>query len=298
MGIRIICVDRPGMGGATRVPLKIRMEVWLEIVPVLLQKAGVQHVHIITHSAGTMYSMNTLYHLRDYLYPQTPYIAFLGPWVYQSHSKMTLWNTASKIPASIIGHWNDVNKFINTRVMPSIGWSGGVLSSITNLFRAEPGGAKDSGATDAAERYGVDAEVAKHISKLVTKFFLAEDTSAANEEALLCLKKHGPGCWGICEDYEEYVRLLIKAEKDRRPAARAKKLRVEVYFAESDLMIGDAGDKGQTYFDNCWKQAEGLSDVIDYESQVLPETNHETVLADFKKGALKRIFESIMGLHQ
>lgn len=59
-------------------PLKIRMKVWLEIVPALLRKLGVMHVSLFSHSAGTMYALNTLVHLRSILDPKVPYIGFLG----------------------------------------------------------------------------------------------------------------------------------------------------------------------------------------------------------------------------
>ncbi len=58
--------------------IDIRMRVWLEIVPVVLQRLDVQHVALVTHSAGTMYTLNTLFHHRSLLGPRAPYVAFLG----------------------------------------------------------------------------------------------------------------------------------------------------------------------------------------------------------------------------
>lgn len=69
---------RPGMGGSTSVPLKVRVQVWLETVPALLEKVEVEHVSIVSHSAGTMYALNTLYHLREILDPNAPYIGLVG----------------------------------------------------------------------------------------------------------------------------------------------------------------------------------------------------------------------------
>lgn len=76
-GVRVICVDRPGMGGSTRIPLKLRIRVWLETVPALLERLQVQHVSLMSHSAGTLYALNTLHHLPHILDPKAPYIAFL-----------------------------------------------------------------------------------------------------------------------------------------------------------------------------------------------------------------------------
>lgn len=55
-----------------------RMRVWLETVPALLQRLDVKHVSMVTHSAGTVYTLNTLFHHRSLLDPKAPYVAFLG----------------------------------------------------------------------------------------------------------------------------------------------------------------------------------------------------------------------------
>ena len=69
---------RAAMGGSTAVAINIRMKVWLETVPVLLQKLDVKHVSLMTHSAGTVYTLNTLLHHRALLDPRVPSLAFLG----------------------------------------------------------------------------------------------------------------------------------------------------------------------------------------------------------------------------
>jgi pimeloyl-ACP methyl ester carboxylesterase len=66
------------MGGSTRVELNIRMPVWLETVPALLKKVNVEHVSIVTHSAGGVYTLNTLAKHRSILDPKAPYVALLG----------------------------------------------------------------------------------------------------------------------------------------------------------------------------------------------------------------------------
>lgn len=58
--------------------VSIRVRIWIETVPALLQKLDVKHVALITHSAGAVYLLNTLYQLRDILVPEAPYAAILG----------------------------------------------------------------------------------------------------------------------------------------------------------------------------------------------------------------------------
>lgn len=66
------------MGKTTDVPLAQRVSVWVEIVPLFLAHLGIQHVDLASHSAGTMYLMNTLYSCREILDPQSPRVTFLG----------------------------------------------------------------------------------------------------------------------------------------------------------------------------------------------------------------------------
>lgn len=69
---------RPGLGGSTRVDVPLRIPVWLETVPVLMELLGVKHVALVSHSCGSLYLLNTLYHLRHILSPTKPYVALMG----------------------------------------------------------------------------------------------------------------------------------------------------------------------------------------------------------------------------
>lgn len=66
------------MGNSTDVPLAQRISTWIETVPRLLAHVGIQHVSLASHSAGTMYLLNTLYYYRDILYPEKPMVTLLG----------------------------------------------------------------------------------------------------------------------------------------------------------------------------------------------------------------------------
>ncbi|KAK3701694.1 hypothetical protein LTR37_015347 [Vermiconidia calcicola] len=272
------------MGGSTPVALSLRVQVWLETVPALLRKLNVEHVSLMSHSAGTIYCLNTLYHLRDILDPMKPYVAMIGPWVHYEHSNATLMNLASKVPNGMLDSWNGLNKVINERVVPSVLWSGGMFSAVAGLFQS----GEDGDRAPPGEKYGTSDETAKAIEALMSKYFFAEGTTAGNEDAKLCLKKDPSASWGVCEDYEEYVRNLVEQESGRAQDGDAK-LNVHVFFAESDMMIGMAGER---YFERCWRQA-GVSDHIEYESTKLPGTDHDSALIDHRKGALKSILEAV-----
>lgn len=64
------------------------------------------------------------------------------------------------------------------------------------------------------------------------------------------------------------------------------RLKIEAWFAGSDVMIGKGG---REFFERCW-EGEGVRGVVDFSSEVCPEADHDSVLVDFKKGALERVF--------
>lgn len=64
-GVRLLVVDRPGMGGSTNVAPEKRVKAWAELFPLLLAELGIQKVTLASHSAGTMYLMNSWDKCRD-----------------------------------------------------------------------------------------------------------------------------------------------------------------------------------------------------------------------------------------
>lgn len=47
-------------------------------MPFLLAHLDIKHVALVSHSAGTIYLLNTLHHHRDILHPDQPFVALLG----------------------------------------------------------------------------------------------------------------------------------------------------------------------------------------------------------------------------
>jgi hypothetical protein len=272
------------------------MKVWLETVPALLRKTNVEHVSLVTHSAGGVYTLNTLAELRSILDPKVPFVGLLAPWVPVTQSNATLMNYASKLPANVIDYLSPLQGFIVSKIAPTLSISSGLFSSTAALVG---GGPKDTDSPiqagspeDAAEKYGVDIETAKIMRSLAVKFNLAEDTTGANEEAKLCLMKGGKADWGALADYEACVQSIADREKERAQAGEVK-LRMEAAFASSDVIIGKGG---QEYFEKCWRR-EGIADGVDFASRTCEGVDHDGVLVDFHKGALKGFFESVAKRH-
>jgi hypothetical protein len=195
---------------------------------------------------------------------------------------------ASKIPSPVIDYLSGLQGFVMSKVAPTLSFSGGLISSSAALLgsKPDPNAETQVGSDeDAASKYGVDVEAAKLIGSHAVKSLLAEDTTAGNEEAKLCLMKGGKADWGVLADYEACVRSIADYEGD----GVAAKLRVEAAFAASDLLIGKGG---QEYFEKCWRQ-EGVAGKVDFQSRTCEGTDHDSVLVDFRRGALKNVFRTI-----
>ncbi|KAK6379877.1 hypothetical protein LTS17_005951 [Exophiala oligosperma] len=298
-GVRVIFVDRPGFGGSTPVTLDIRVAVWLETVPVLLHQLGVEHVSIVTHSAGTIYTLNTLIRYRDILDPKMPYVAFMAPFVPKAYSGATVPSLASKLPTNALDTWAGINSFVNNKIMPSVSWSGGLISPLSNVFSSSAGtevpGAEASNSTTLVEQYGFDKDTAKVIQKFATKWQFAEPNEGGNEEAKLCLQKCDDAAWVEAADYSGCIRKIADNEgalSGSKNALGVAKLKVDSFFAGSDMMIAK---RGQAYFEQCW-QGDEVSGKVDFVTSTYPEANHDSLLVDYKKGALKDVFERVARL--
>ena len=209
-------------------------------------------------------------------------------------SDATLPTLLSKLPTGMMDSWADLNIFVNNKVMPSASWSGGLLSSAGSLFSSSAStdlpGTEVSTATTPAERYGVDEETAKAIAKLSMKYKFAEDTNGANDEAKLCLRKCEDADWGEAQDYAACIMSIAQNERtlQLQNPGRAK-LKVEAFFSGSDIMIGK---RGQEYFEQCWQQDE-FKKSLDFATKTYPKANHDSLIMDYKKGALRDVFEKV-----
>ncbi|KAF7554440.1 hypothetical protein G7Z17_g2907 [Cylindrodendrum hubeiense] len=262
LGVRVLVVDRPGMGKSTDVPLPQRVPIWVELVPQLLEHLGIKHVALVSHSAGTMYLLNTLYRCRDILHPDRPSITLLA-----------------------FSIWHLIPKFFLLKAGPAFASSGAIMNKVTNVVSPSvTDGGQDNSELEKNRRkmeetYGVPRELQIEIDNLVFKSMFEENTVGANSEALQCLKKGGSS-WEKCEDYGIFVRELAEREKIRRGAEESAegsaKLKVRTYFAETDAMIGK---KGQAYMEECWKGKDGeFQDTLDYETSTVLGTDHDTLM--------------------
>ncbi|CAI7596061.1 unnamed protein product [Penicillium bialowiezense] len=274
IGVRILVVDRPGMGNTTDVPLAQRVPVWVEIVPKILAHLGIQHVALASHSAGTFYLLNTLYSCREILDPRNPTVTLLAPFVDPAHSGMKSLKAAQYIPTSAFKLWNHIPRLFLAQDGSATATSGEMVAKFSAMFSSGAQSEQDKNRRYIEEHYGLSVDQQNEIDSVMMQFMFKENTVGANSEALQCLRKQ-PNTWGRCEDYEVYVRELVEQEGERERTG--KPLKVKVFFAEEDSMIGK---KGPVYFDKCWHQAGTGSPegVLVFESTTASGTDHDSLV--------------------
>lgn len=193
---------------------------------------------------------------------------------------------ASGLPEGMVGAFDKVAGFFNRNLAPVTGFSGAASDAISGLIPSLQG-------KSLYIAPGVDVKLAEFEEKLwgplIAKVY-SENTQGLGQDAVLLLKRQGhDDFWGEWRDYDKYVPLL--AEKERSLRSGDVKLRVDVFFSESDSMIGTGN--GPKWFDHCWRE-EQRGGGIDYTSCVIPKAEHDTIVS-LRFGIHERIFREIAG---
>ncbi|MCJ1308934.1 hypothetical protein MMC25_002589 [Agyrium rufum] len=286
--LRLICLDKPGLGGTGSVPLQYRIQNWLDIVPALLKHLSVPHVVFLSHSNGAIYQMNALLTLKNLLHPERPQAIFLAPWSHPNHSSTMRY--LNFIPNALISSWDQVARNVIPVINQSIGVSKGVVRKVYPVKKGEDGEEK------IPEMPGIDDDMKRIImkcSKSPLPYMFVEATSGGSEEAMLCMKRgiEGREKWGLFEDYDEAVRKLVEQEKAARREGENNeshaKLEVRACYGSSDAMIGKTGAE---WFEHCWQQ-DGRESVVDFRSEYW-DCGHDNVL-DSEKGYMHQMFGDI-----
>jgi hypothetical protein len=225
------------------------------------------------------------------LSPTHPQLTLISPWVHQSHSSVSFLVAASLLPNPLLNYWDNINNFIINRASPTLASSSGSLSAFASLFRSKDANAtakEEEAEKKCQEGYGMSRDVLKEMEKLTSKYIFEENSKGANDEARLCLKST-EGCgWNACEDYPEFVKNLNAVwEKKVDGIGEKEGLKVKIFFAEEDVMIGK---KGKEYFEGCWTQ-EKCGKGIKVERVKAKGTDHDSV-TDPTKGFMGPIFSA------
>ncbi|KAL2839490.1 Alpha/Beta hydrolase protein [Aspergillus pseudoustus] len=282
-GVRLLIVDRFGMGGSADVPLARRISTWCEIVPRLLAQLRIEYVGLVVHSAGTIYALNMLMR-EECKRVVRGGVVFLAPWVSPTHSHVTSMQLAQYIPAPAFKLWHHIPRFFITQATPVLASSGAAVRKISapsgTIFngRSQSQEEEDRTFLEANYRrvereYGIPVTDQAELARLAVNYMFAENTVGANSEALQCLRKGDGGDWGVAGDYGVCVRGFVEREREgeRNERPEQGKFRVRVYYGATDALVGR---KGQEYFESCWRDA---GEGVDFGSKWVEGTDHDTV---------------------
>ena len=282
-GVRLLAVDRPGIGGTDVVPLEQRVSTWLDIVPALLNHLGVKYVHLASHSSGTIFVLNSILHQRQLLHSTKPSVFMFGPWVFSTDSGNWAMSTVSRLPQSWIGNWHHIARSINVNIAPVITASRVAIMKASKATAISTPKLPQLNKEDR-QSARLDERWRRACESLMTRYIFAENIEGASHEAMLCLRK-GDAPWGDWATIDEAIDRIATEEGRRLREAGAlaeQRLKVRIYFGEDDEMIGKGG---QRYLGSCFKGAKD-ADLINFERWVVPGTDHNDVIS-VQKGALE-----------
>jgi hypothetical protein len=309
-GIRLISIDRPGIGGSDAVPINQRIATWLNIVPALLEHLNIKHVSLGCHSAGTIFVMSTITHLRHILHPERPYVCMFGPWVAPKYSGKLDMKIVSILPKVMLGQWHWMAKTvynIDSQLTPGFSVARTLLRKVSGAINSSSGTIKPifptgdidetmdeiesstTGDRIILPKHGplIPRELLVATTRLATASIFAEAVEGASDEALLCMGKANIQSWiGIGHAIEQVVgNELAQKRLDEQPSA---KLRIDVFYGMKDQMIGRGGEE---YLESCLDKAHEQG-AIDCTSMVIGNTDHNSVLYP-ETGAFDLVFEAM-----
>ncbi|KAG9255102.1 Alpha/Beta hydrolase protein [Emericellopsis atlantica] len=288
--VRVLVPDRFGFGETKNVPLESRISAWTAAMPRFLEALGIKHVALLSHSAGTIYNLNLLWHHREVLHPTRPMIFFLAPFVDVAHSKVPMVLALQKLPEMSFGYWNKMASFFALKASVMVGFSSGLLAQFAGALSPgndEPS-AREANMKVIERDYGLGVDLQVVLEMAVTRGLFAEDTVGANHEALVCLKKGSGAFWAEADDMAVLIDKLAVRERETRVEGRAA-LRVGIFFAETDAMTGKTG---QEYFQSCWKGENGQYEgCFDVKIKTIDKSDHDSVLRAAE--ALVDVIESV-----
>ena len=260
---------------------------WLtytEMVPQLLAHLNVSHVSVASHSGGDIYLMNLILTYPHLLHPEHPYVCFFAPWVHYSHSRMTNLLATELLPASMIGKFGAVGRFVNQNIIPLVGLSGGFVHGISDpLMHSNaapaPIAPAGSGSDRSSNSFDMDSEdirlddpqVVDEVRTHIMKFLYAESVDGVSHDAQLFLKRSA--AWNASgidwNDFDDAVELLSRHIREDNGGNRV--WTIDCFHAEEDQMVGE---KGKKWFSSIWVPSTGYK----YRGEDVKGTEHNFLM--------------------
>ncbi len=279
--IRIINPDRPGIGGTDAAPASDRLALWRAALPELLAHLRVTRLHAVAaHSGGTVYALDFVLHHPEFLIPhaaagERPTVLALGaPWILPAHSGSGLLSMAECLPNFAVRQADKLAVMVTNFIAPAVGVSAGLSAFLM------PQRVQDDG--DEAVKFEE-----KTVWPALMKKVYEEGVGGVGEDAVVFLQKaDGETGWG---DWGNYDALVVRLREVL--AREGKGVRVRVYYAEKDVIVGDGGKEsnGAKWLDQCWA---GDGEEIEYRSRTVQGVDHDHVW-DLRWGVIQEVFRDV-----
>ena len=188
---------------------------------------------------------------------------------------MLLWSLVSSLPRSLIAQFGKMASFVNSTLGPALGVSDAVSSRVPQLWaHAKPTG-----------REGPDVDFEDDVRDRVLEHVFAGSVHGVGQEVQVLLRngveKDGWSDWG---DFDVLAPRLAEAVR----GVGGARLKVDVFFAEKDHMIGDAGKEGSRWFEACWRDVDG----VEFASETIKGSDHDGVW-DLRWDVMERVFKTM-----
>ncbi|CEI66163.1 hypothetical protein FVEN_g4436 [Fusarium venenatum] len=273
--VRIVVMDRPGFGGTDPVKLEKRAVICRKMTLALLKHLEIGKVSVACHSGGTVYALDMLLHHPEILHPGRSYMAIGAPWVLPSRSNIWSMSFVKALPVGMMAQADKAIGFFNNTLGPAFTSSVGFSQLFTTPTPLGPEG---------------DSEFAKFEESLEPHLFKivhAESIEGFSDESLLLMQKiNGISGFGDWLDYDDLVPKLVSVLRES-----GRQLTIDVFYAETDSMIGAPETAGPQWMNACWK-GEQVGDTISYNAKTIKGADHNTIWS-IRRGVPEEVFKKL-----
>lgn len=188
----------------------------------------------------------------------------------------------------MIGQWAPITKAYNTSIAPLLGSSNSHLNSRDSSYplpilaaltptpsslKVSATGFSSTGICNTKLNLTLDDDaVIEEMRRCITNVMFSESMGGMSADAQLFLGKVpwcSPGM--VWSDIDHFVPLLSRILKEDDRLQNHVTLRIDVFHAEHDNMVGR---KGAQWFDNCWSKHPSYQ----YSSEIIAGTDHDYLL--------------------
>lgn len=230
-----------------------------------------------------MYGLDFVLHRPEFLHPTRPYLAIAGPWILPVHTGMQVLSLAQRLPVALLNQTDKTARLINNHLGPAIGAVGGFSLGMVATLRGET-----AEPADPAREESDDRKFEMNMWNAIITRVYAEGVQGLSDDTVLVMQRHGPGGWGDWGDYDKLVPRLVEALQ-----ARGMGLRVDVYYAVKDNLIGGPQGKGAEWFIQCWRDGDP-DGVVQFHSRAVDGVDHDSIWS-CGSSVVKEVFERISG---